>query len=86
LLLAAQGESRNRGPCAVDSDTVRRRCARIAESGAAEVGRIAKERDRKASLPSGTVTEVLRLTREETPVDGSTHWSTRTVAARMGSG
>jgi hypothetical protein len=29
---------------------------------------------------------VLRVTHEESPADGSTHWSTRTMAARMGIG
>lgn len=37
-------------------------------------------------MPSDTVAEVLRLTREKTPADGSTHWSTRTLAARVGIG
>jgi len=50
------------------------------------VGRIAKGRGRKPSLPAGTVEEVLRLTHKERPADGSTHWSTRTMAARVGIG
>ena len=88
LLLAAQGVANQEiaRRCAVDSDTVRRWRAGFAESGVAGVGRIAKGRGRKPSLPSDTVTEVLRLTREERPADGSTHWSTRTMAARMGIG
>ena len=47
---------------------------------------IAKGRGRKSSLPPGTVEEVLRLTHKERPADGSTHWSTRTLAARVGIG
>lgn len=70
----------------VDSDTVRRWRARFAEQGIAGVGRIAKGRGRKSSLPPGTVEEVLRLTHKEKPADGSTHWSTRTLAARVGIG
>jgi len=50
------------------------------------VGVISKGRGRKASLPTGTVAEVLRLTHKERPADGSTHWSTRTMAARAGIG
>jgi transposase len=72
--------------CEVDSDTVRRWRSRFAEQGVAGVGRIAKGRGRKPSLPPGTVEEVLRLTHQERPADGSTHWSTRTLAARVGIG
>ena len=72
--------------CGVDSDTVRRWRFRFAEQGVAGVGRIAKGRGRKPSLPPGTVEEVLRLTHNEKPSDGSTQWSTRTLAARVGIG
>ena len=34
----------------------------------------------------GTVEEVLRVTHKERPADGSTQWSTRTLAARVGIG
>jgi hypothetical protein len=34
----------------------------------------------------GTVAEVVRLTHKELPADGSTHWSTRSMAARVGIG
>ncbi|MEV6847136.1 substrate-binding domain-containing protein [Actinoplanes sp. NPDC051411] len=70
----------------VDSDTVRRWRKRFAASGTASVGMIAKGRGRKPSLPPGTVAEVLRLTRTEPPPDGSAHWSTRSMAARVGVG
>ena len=72
--------------CGVDSDAVRRWRSRFVEQGIAEVGRIAKGRGRKPSLPVGTVEEVLRLTHKERPADGSTHWSTRTLGARVGIG
>ena len=72
--------------CDVDSDTVRRWRSRFAEQGADGVGRIAKGRGRKPSLPAGIVEEVLSLTRKERPADGSTHWSTRSLAARVGIG
>src|SRR4029450_2751856 len=58
----------------------------FAEKGAAGVGVIAKGRGRKSWLPPGTVEEVLRLTRQELPADGSTHWTTRSLAARVGIG
>lgn len=70
----------------VDSDTVRRWRRRFGEYGVDGVGRIAKGRGRKPSLPAGTVEEVLRITHKERPADGSTHWSTRTLAARVGIG
>ena len=70
--------------CGVDSDTVRRWRSRFAEQGVAGVGRIAKGRGRKPSLPPGTVEEVLRLTHKEKRV--VRHWSTRTLAARVGIG
>ena len=72
--------------CGVDSDAVRRWRARFVEKGVAGVGVIATGRGRKPSLPPGTVAEVLRLTHKERPADGSTHWSTRSMAARVGIG
>jgi transposase len=72
--------------CGVDSDAVRRWRSRFASEGTEGVGRIAKGRGRKPSLPAGAVAEVLRLTHKERPADGSTHWSTRTMAARVGIG
>ena len=72
--------------CGVDSDAVRRWRSRFITEGINGVGKIAKGRGRKPSLPAGTVAEVLRLTHQELPADGSTHWSTRTMAARVGIG
>ena len=88
LLWAAEGVANDEigRRCGVDSDSARRWRSRFAEKGVAGVGVIAKGRGRKPSLPPGTVAEVLRLTREELPADGSTHWSTRTLAARVGIG
>ena len=37
-------------------------------------------------FPEGTVAEVVRLTLEEAPDDSSTHWTTRTMAERVGIG
>ena len=88
LLWAAEGMANNEiaRRSGVDSDAVRRWRARFAETGVEGVGVIAKGRGRKPWLPEGTVAEVLRLTREELPADGSTQWSTRTLAARVGIG
>jgi transposase len=72
--------------CGVESDTVRRWRSRFSVEGVAGVGKIAKGRGRKPGLPPGTIEEVLRLTHKELPADGSTHWSTRTMAARVGIG
>src|SRR5436305_6116600 len=71
---------------AVDSDTVRRWRKRFIDKGTAGVGVIAKGRGRRSWLPPGTVEEVLQLTREELPGDGSTHWTTRSLAVRVGVG
>ncbi len=88
LLLAADGVANEEiaRRAGTDSDAVRRWRKRFVEKGPAGVGTIAKGRGRKPSLPVGTVAEVLRLTRHERPADGSTHWSTRTLADRVGIG
>src|SRR6266545_2626666 len=87
LLMAADGVANQQiaRRCEVDSDTVRRWRDRFVHGGPGGVGVIAKGRGRKPSLPAGTVAEVLRLTHER-PADGSTHWSTRSLAARVGIG
>lgn len=88
LLMAADGFANEQiaRSCAVDSDTVRRWRVRFARSGLDGIGVIAKGRGRRGSLPASTVAEVLRLTRHERPPDGSTRWSTRALASRVGIG
>ncbi len=88
LLLAADGVANQEiaRRCEVDSDTVRRWRRRFADKGVDGVGVIAKGRGRKPSIPAGTVEEVVRLTHQERPADGSTHWSTRSMATRVGIG
>jgi DNA-binding NarL/FixJ family response regulator len=88
LLMAADGIANEQiaRTCGVDSDTVRRWRSRFMRSGPDGVGVIAKGRGRKSSVSAGTVAEVLRLTRDERPADGSTRWSTRALAARVGIG
>jgi hypothetical protein len=59
---------------------------RFAECGVEGVGKIAGGRGRNSWLPEGTVAKVVRATLQETPDDTSTHWTTRTLADRSGSG
>jgi len=65
LLMAADGVANEQIARSCGADTVRRWRSRFARSGVDRVGVIAKGRGRKSSLPSGTVAEVLRLTRHE---------------------
>lgn len=88
LLWAADGEANEEiaRRCDVDADAVRRWRRRFEEKGVEGVGVIAKGRGRRSWLPEGTVAEVIRVTLEESPTDTSTHWTTRTLAKRMGVG
>src|ERR1039457_2049735 len=86
LLLCADGEAiyevaRRLG---VASNSERQWRRRFEEVGVDGIGVIAPGRGRTSWLPEGTVAEVVSLTMNEQPDDGSTQWSTRTMAARMG--
>jgi transposase len=70
----------------VGSDAVRRWRSRFSEAGVAGVGRVAQGRGRKPSLPPGTVEQALHATAHDTRPGGATHWTTRTMAARIGIG
>lgn len=70
--------------CGVSANTVRAWRKSFADRGVAGIGVVAEGRGRKPWLPEGTVAEVVRVTLTEKPADGSTHWSTRTLAKRMG--
>jgi transposase len=59
---------------------------RFAVEGVDGVGRIAPGRGRRSWLPDGTVARVVHDTLHEKPDDGSTHWTTRLMAARHGIG
>ena len=72
--------------CGVDPDAVRRWRRRFVETGVDGVGVIARGRGRKPVLGDGTVAEVVRVTCLESPEDGSTHWTTRMLARRLGIG
>jgi hypothetical protein len=51
----------------------------------AGVGKIAEGRGRKSWLAAGTVGAVVHDTIHNKPDDGSTHWTTRSMASRHGS-
>ncbi|MEJ7764521.1 MAG: IS630 family transposase, partial [Acidimicrobiales bacterium] len=88
LLLAADGvpnEETGRR-VGVSANTVRAWRASFDSLGVGGVGVIAAGRGRKPWLPEGTVAEVVRVTLNERPADTSTHWTTRTLAARFGIG
>ena len=85
LLLAAQGVANNEigKQVGVNPNSVRMWRRRFEEEGINGVGRVAPGRGRKPSLPEGTVAQVVALTMNELPADGSTQWSTRSMAKRM---
>ena len=72
--------------CGVSANSVTAWRQRFTEKGVDGVGIIAKGRGRRSWLPEGTVAEVVHITRTELPGDTSTHWSTRSLAARVGVG
>lgn len=88
LLLAADGVANEEiaRRCSTTPDTVRRWRRRFADNGVGGVGKIAPGRGRKSWLPEGTVAAVVHDTLHTKPDDGSTHWTTRLMAARHGIG
>jgi transposase len=88
LLLAADGVATNEVArrCHTTNDSVRTWRRRFETEGVDGVGRIAPGRGRTSWLPDGTVAAVVHDTLHELPDDGSTHWTTRLMAARFGIG
>ncbi len=88
LLLAGEGVGTNEVArrCGTTNESVRAWRRRFEREGVEGVGRIAAGRGRKSWLPEGTVAEVVRMTLEESPDDTSTHWTTRSLAKRLGIG
>jgi transposase len=86
LLLAAEGMANGEiaRRCETTPDTVRRWRARFAEMGVAGVGVIAPGRGRKPTVPAAVVEAIVRDTLHARPEDGSTHWTTRSMADRHG--
>jgi transposase/transposase-like protein len=88
LLLAADGFANEEiaRRCETTPDAVRRWRRKFEAGGVAAVGSIATGRGRKSWLPAGTVAAVVHDTLLTKPEDGSTHWTTRLMAARHGIG
>ena len=88
LLLAAEGVANEEiaRRCDTTPDTVRRWRSRFAEAGVDGVGVIAPGRGRKPEIPQKTIDAIVNDTLHAMPDDGSTHWSTRTMAERFGVG
>jgi transposase len=88
LLLAGQGLANEEigRRVGVSSNSVRSWRARFAERGVEGIGVIDPGRGRRSWLAEGTVAEVVRITMSEAPPDTSTHWTTRTLAERLGVG
>lgn len=66
----------------VGPNSVRRWRRRFEIEGVEGVGKIVKGRGRTSWLPEGTVAAIVHDTLHETPDDGSTQWSTRSMAKR----
>lgn len=67
----------------VTAVTVRAWRTEFTEKGLTEWGTVKKGRGRKATISDEQVSEIVRLTTQEKP-KGHTHWSCRTMAARVG--
>ena len=85
LLLAADGVANSRiaEQVAVTPTTVRAWRSRFAQDGLAKLGKVRAGRGRKSSIPQDKIEEIVELTRNCKPA-GQTHWSCRTMAARVG--
>ena len=88
LLLAANGVANEEiaRRCHVTPDTVRRWRNRFVAAGVDGVGKIAPGRGRKPGIPQEVIDGIVHDTLHERPDDGSTHWSTRSMAERHGVG
>jgi len=85
LLLAADGVANTQiaSRVGVTPVTVRSWRARFEAQGLAKFARVAPGRGRKATIPQDVIDQILDLTQNSTP-EGETHWSTRTMAKRVG--
>jgi transposase len=84
LLLAADGVANARiaAQVGVDTATVRAWRARFVEEGLAKMGQVREGRGRKPLIPQEKIDEIVDLTLHASP-PGHTHWSCRTMAARV---
>ena len=85
LLMAAEGLASEwiAGVVGVSPATVRSWRARFAEDGLAHLGEVRPGRGRKPVIPQSKIDEIVDLTRNSRP-EGQTHWSVRTMAAKVG--
>lgn len=85
LLLAAEGVSNVEiaERCEVSRPTVLAWRKQFESDGLTKFGRVAKGRGRKASIPDNKIAEIVELTLRHKP-DGETHWSTRSMARKVG--
>ena len=88
LLLAADGVAiyETARQVGVSSNSVRSWRRRFEAEGLAGVGTIAKGRGRRSWVAADVEDAVVHDTLHVRPDDGSTHWTTRTMAARRGIG
>ena len=88
LLLAADGVANEvtAREVGVSSNTVRAWRKRFSEDGVEGVGVIRPGRGRPPVISQEVVEQIVSDTLGTRPEDGSTHWSTRTMAARYGVG
>ncbi len=85
LLLAADGVANTQiaSGVGVTAVTVRSWRKRFETQGLARFGRVAPGRGRKKTIPQEVIDQIVDLTQNSTP-EGETHWSTRTMADRVG--
>lgn len=88
LLLAGDGVATNEVArrCQTTAESVRAWRRRFEVEGVDGVGRIASGRGRKPEIPDEVVEAIVADTLNTAPDDGSTAWSTRTMAQRHGVG
>jgi transposase len=85
LLMACDGFASTRiaGEVGVSAATVANWRERFAEDGLKQFSVVRPGRGRRPSIPAAKIEEIVWLTLHETP-PGETHWSCRTMAARVG--
>lgn len=85
LLMAAEGVANTQiaDRVGVTPMTVRAWRTRFAEQGLKQFARVAQGRGRKPTIAQEAIDEIVDLTQNSTPV-GETHWSTRSMAKRVG--